>query len=88
MKQHKKIPFWTVLVIGILLVQTTVLAVSAWKPPGDPPPPSPTTYRVYGYVKKAGTSTPISGATVKIYEGTTLYKGQTTTDATGYYTFS
>lgn len=76
----------SIMVLSIFLLQSTALASAYYIPPIKPPPTT-TTYRVYGYVKDADTNSPISGATVKIYRGTSTYLGQKTTDSNGYYNF-
>ncbi|MCK4565782.1 MAG: carboxypeptidase regulatory-like domain-containing protein [Candidatus Thorarchaeota archaeon] len=86
MKHKHRILIYTVVLLGFLLAQNIILVEAFKPPPGDDPPPR-TTYRIYGYVKKAGTNTPLSGATVKLYRGTTTYIGQKTTDSNGYYNF-
>jgi hypothetical protein len=56
--------------------------VAAFRPPDDPPPRK--RYLVRGTVKNGDTYNPISGATVKIYVGSS-YKGSTSTSSTGYF---
>ncbi|TFF91783.1 hypothetical protein EU546_08190, partial [Candidatus Thorarchaeota archaeon] len=88
MRYEKRNVILSVCVLGVLLLQSTVLASGIFiPPPKPPPPPQETTYRVYGYVKESGTNNPIYGATVKIYKGTSTYIGKTTTSSTGYYNF-
>lgn len=73
----KRILPLTILMLSCLMLQNAAL-VGAVAPGG-------TTYNVYGYVKISGTSTPIPGAIVSIYDDLSNFKGSTTTGGDGYF---
>ncbi|MFW9845639.1 MAG: hypothetical protein ACFFD6_02740, partial [Candidatus Thorarchaeota archaeon] len=68
--------------VAFMIVFQSFVYVTA-RPP-IPEPPGVETFRAYGYVRIYGTSTPIPGATVQIYENSML-RGTTYTSSTGYF---
>jgi 5-hydroxyisourate hydrolase-like protein (transthyretin family) len=88
MKYKKRNLILAILIFSIFLLQSTALASARYIPPGEDPPPPSYTYRFLGWVKETETNTPISGATVKIYKGTTVLIQTVSTDSNGYYSYT
>lgn len=84
MRKRIEIACASVLFVVLMIFQATALVAAV----APPPPPGSRTYTIYGFVKKSGTDTPISGATVRIYTDTGAYLGYTATSSTGYFTKS
>lgn len=78
----KRVLLLSLFFIGVLVLQSAAMA-AAIAPPGGGG--GTVKFRLYGYVKKSGTSIPISGATVKFYEEGMTYRGYTTTSSSGYF---
>ncbi|MFW9844661.1 MAG: caspase family protein [Candidatus Thorarchaeota archaeon] len=83
MNRKTRYLIFTVLVTCVLMIQNTTLVMAI----APPPPPVPDyTYRVYGYVYDDNTGLPVSGASVKLYTGST-YLEREVSGPNGYFYF-
>ncbi|MHA1909893.1 MAG: hypothetical protein ACW98Y_21555, partial [Candidatus Thorarchaeota archaeon] len=80
MKIHKKTILLAIFVIVVISLPSFIDAVA---PPGS----GGGRWYVRGYVKKSGTSTPISGAKVRVWNDD-VYLGYVYTSSSGYFSFS
>ena len=84
MKFQKRTLILSTSILFLFLLQLSTHPVAAIAPPGPPGGGGSERYQVYGYVKKQGTSIPLSGAAVKVYADA-VYKGTVYTSSSGYF---
>ena len=77
----------TLVTMGVLVFLLGIYSFPAHVGAVAPPIQRWWDYSIYGYAKESGTSTPLVGATVKVYKNSVTYVGSTTTTSTGHFSF-